>query len=118
MPFELGKGARGKKAGFIQNQTPDPLADVEYTGNASTDSKREFEALGKALKDSEYKERAKRERKRFVDATDSEFWVALAFENRQQKEEFLRKFKLLALGDKFLNGSDVEAVLSRMIEGR
>jgi hypothetical protein len=54
-----------------------------------------------------FKARANREEDRFQDATDSEHWVALCFQTRAQKEEFLRKVNLLDLGDKYLNGMAV-----------
>lgn len=80
----------------------DCLADVEYTDNAEKDSELELSATLKA-----FKERAKAEEKRRVDATDSEFWVCVVFQNREQKEEFLTKLGLIADGDKYLDGQRV-----------
>lgn len=51
-----------------------------------------------------FKARASQENQRFEDATDSEYWVALCFQTRDQKEEFLRKMGWLELGDKYLDG--------------
>jgi len=51
-----------------------------------------------------FRARAGREQDRFVDATDSEHWIAVCFQTREQKEEFLSKLKLLELGDKYLDG--------------
>jgi len=73
---------------------PDPLANVGYTGSVEADSKAEVSAVLQGFKD-----RAKAEQKRFDLATDSEYWVALCFQSREQKEEFLRAVKMLALGD-------------------
>jgi hypothetical protein len=49
---------------------PDPMADVEYTGDLEEDSKRELTALQKG-----FRERARREQERFELATDSEYWI-------------------------------------------
>ena len=51
-----------------------------------------------------FKARATRENNRMLEAVDSEFWVAICFQTRAQKEEFLKKAKLLDLGDKYLDG--------------
>ena len=61
--------------------------------------------------DSAFRKRAKGEQKRFENATDSEFWVAICFQTREQKEEWLRKSCLADLGDKYLDGHDVAAVM-------
>jgi hypothetical protein len=58
-----------------------------------------------------FKARAKAEQQRFEDATDSEYWVAICFQTREQKEEFLRKLSLLDLGDKYLDGLAVARAL-------
>lgn len=54
-----------------------------------------------------FKDRATREDQRFVDATDSEYWIALCFQTREQKEDFLREAGLTDLGDKYLDGMQV-----------
>lgn len=48
--------------------------------------------------------RAKQEQARFRQATDTEFWLCLCFETREQKEEYLKRSKLDDLGDKHING--------------
>lgn len=58
-----------------------------------------------------FRERAANETKRFSDATDSEYWVALCFHSREEKERWLRDSGLDALGDKYLDGSKIEAKL-------
>lgn len=50
---------------------------------------------------------AKREEDRFTDATDSEYWVAVCFRDRESKERFLAASGLSDLGDKYLDGHDV-----------
>lgn len=48
--------------------------------------------------------RSKAEQARFLLATDSEYWVGLCFQTREQKEHFLRAAKLLQAGDKYIDG--------------
>jgi hypothetical protein len=49
--------------------------------------------------------RSKAEQDRFTLATDSEYWVGLCFQTREQKEHFLREAKLLQAGDKYIDGA-------------
>lgn len=79
---------------------PSPLEGVEYEGNLERDAKKEFESL--KLKG--FKERAKNEEKRQRLATDSEFWTCLVFQDREQKEAFLKALDLFQHGDKYLDG--------------
>jgi len=58
-----------------------------------------------------FKERAKAEDKRFVDNTDSEYWICVGFQSREQKEEFLRLTGIDRLGDKYLDGMKVAGLL-------
>ena len=78
---------------------PDPLADVEYTGDLATDAEAELDALAKG-----FRERTKREDERFRLATDSEYWFVLCFKSREDKDAFLRAARLMAIGDKYLDG--------------
>lgn len=63
-----------------------------------------------------FKERAKNEQRTFEDNTDSEYWIAICFQNRAQKEEFLLKAKLLELGDKYLDGVEVAEALGIQLQ--
>lgn len=54
--------------------------------------------------------------KRFRNATDSEYWVAFCFETREQKEEFLGLFKLLALGDKYVDGIEASRIMGKPLK--
>lgn len=81
---------------------PDPLADVTYTDNLAQDAAAEFTAL-----EDGYRDRAKAEANRFKRATDSEYWFAVCFTTREEKEAFLRAAGLEHLGDKYLNGREV-----------
>lgn len=49
--------------------------------------------------------RSKAEQERFALVTDSEYWVGLCFQTREQKEHFLREAKLLQAGDKYIDGA-------------
>lgn len=66
---------------------------------AEETSKRELSELEAA-----FKARADAEQRRFMLATDSEYWFAVCFQTRDQKEQFLRAMGLITLGDKYLDG--------------
>jgi hypothetical protein len=87
---------------------PDPLAAVEYTGDLAADSGAELSAMQSA-----YRDRAKAEADRFTRATDSEFWFAVCFTSREEKEAFLQEFGLIRLGDKYIDGRDAAKTLRR-----
>lgn len=65
-----------------------------------------------------FKNRAKNEDGRFVDATDSEYWFCVCFQTREQKDEFLKKLGLWEIGDKYLDGMRVADVLGVKLEAR
>lgn len=52
-------------------------------------------------------EHKKRQRDLYRIANDDEFWLAVCFQSRDQKEEFLAALKLTDLGDKYLDGLQV-----------
>lgn len=85
---------------------PDPLANVDYTDDLAADARAELNAVQQGFRD-----RAKREEERFRLATDSEYWFVLCFKTREDKERFLVKAKLLAIGDKYLDGYAAARVL-------
>lgn len=93
-----------------KTDTPDPLADIDYgkCKGVGDEAKAEVSALLSA-----FKSRQKEEQKRFQNATDSEYWFAVCFKTRDEKETFLKKFDLIRLGDKYLPGDKVEKALSR-----
>lgn len=47
---------------------------------------------------------AKIEKLRFKQNTDSEYWVAICFQSREHKEDFLKQADLMEIGDKYLDG--------------
>lgn len=78
---------------------PSPLEGLDYDQGLEGDCQEELSATLKAFKSA-----AANEQDHFVDNTDSEYWVCLCFQNRDQKEEFLRQAGLIADGDKYLDG--------------
>ncbi len=74
--------------------------------NAEKDSEVELTEL-----QASFRERKEKEQARFVDATDSEYWTCFCFQNREQKETFLRALGLIHLGDKILDGMKAAQVL-------
>lgn len=85
---------------------PNPLADVEYTGDIETDQAAEVTALQAG-----FRERAKNEDERFRLATDSAYHFTLCFRDRADKEKFLRLAgadssagPLIEIGDLHLDG--------------
>ncbi len=111
-PAKLAAGGPSKFTGPLLKPGPDPLAGVEYTGDMSADSAAELTAMEQA-----YRARAAGEAKRFTQATDSEFWVCVVFDDRAAKEAFLSEFHLATLGNKYLVGSAVAKKL-RAIFGK
>ena len=87
---------------------PDPLDGVEYTGGLQEDSRREFSALREG-----FKARLKREKSGFSRATDSEFWFAVCFRSREDKEAFLSAIRARRslMGDKYLDGYKLAKLL-------
>lgn len=85
---------------------PDPLAQVDYTGDLEADSAAELDALAQGFRD-----RTARENDRFRLATDSEYWFCVCFKSRQDKDTFLAAAGLNSIGDKYLDGYAVARVL-------
>jgi hypothetical protein len=63
-----------------------------------------------------FRQAARREDQRFREATDSEHWIALCFQTRAQKEEFLRKVGWMGLGDKYIDGMTVAEALGMRLD--
>jgi hypothetical protein len=97
------KNIKISSLGSVSN---DALSCVKYTGNSEADSKEEVSAVLAAFRD-----RAKAENDRFRLSTDSEFWVAVCFMSREEKEEFLRKTETIAHGDKYVDGREFSRTL-------
>jgi hypothetical protein len=100
----MPKTRRHSAAGEDDAHTVDAEGDVP-AAEFPTAPEAESEALGEVNQAlTRFKKSAQREKQRFADATDSEYWVALCFQTREQKEEFLRKIGWQHLGDQYLNG--------------
>lgn len=94
----------------VAGPTVDPLADVEYTGDLEVDAAAELVALQTA-----FVNRRQQEDKRFRDATDSEYWFAVCFRNRADKEKFLAAIGNLD-SDKYLDGRELARRLNIEME--
>lgn len=108
-PVDIGDGP-DMSALLAGPQEPlaDPLADTEYTGDLEEDAAAELTELERA-----YRDRAKNEAGRFKAATDSEYWFAVCFKSRAEKEKFLQEYGLDPIGDKYLDGKKVAARIRR-----
>lgn len=82
-----------------KNPPPVLVEHTEQTGNPELDSSADLDAVQQG-----FRNRAKQESDRFALATDSEYWAAICFQTREQKEAFLSALKLLEFGDKYLDG--------------
>lgn len=79
----------------------DPIGELDYDSLSNEEvAVKETSAVLQA-----FIARSKAEQERFLLATDSEYWVGLCFQTREQKEHFLREAKLLQHGDKYIDGA-------------
>ena len=79
----------------------DPIGELDYASLSNEEvAVKETSAVLAA-----FIARSKAEQERFLLATDSEYWVGLCFQTREQKEHFLREAKLLQAGDKYIDGA-------------
>ena len=88
MPLQFKPASLGaaKLARYEKPSDYDPLALVKYTGNAEADNAAEVTALQQAFRDRQKAEEFRRKK-----ATDSEYWICVCFQSREQVEEFLDK---------------------------
>ena len=78
----------------------DPIGDLDYDNLTNEEvAVKETSAVLEA-----FKARAKAEQERRDLATDSEYWVGVCFQTREQKEAWLEAVKLLQHGDKYIDG--------------
>lgn len=104
-----GQGFAKDGQGFAKaGAVDDPLAEVEYTDDLGEDCAREFTALEKG-----FAERAGKEKARFQNVTDSEYWFATCFRTREDKEKFLKALRVHknVMGDKYLDGYQLAKIL-------
>ena len=76
-----------------------PAPEPEPVGTFAEQATAQLSELEQGIKD-----RKRAERDRFRAATDSEYWFAVCFTSRAQKETFLRAAGLWEHGDKYLDG--------------
>ena len=74
------------------------------------------EEVGAVLKG--FRDRAKQDDRRVMDAVDSEYWIAVCFQTREQKDEFLEKAGWAELGDKYLDGMAVAKAMKLKLQSR
>lgn len=99
------KAAQAKQkaaAQKIARKAPKLVEMPEPTGNPEVDSLADLDEVQRG-----FRERAKNEDRRFELATDSEYWFAMCFQTREQKEAFLKAMEWFELGDKYIDGQAV-----------
>ena len=102
---DLKKLALGRKA-FTKSAVAKPkVKPVKKLEQSCAEEVGEVEAA--------FRGRLKKEDKRRRLATDSEFWIAVYFQSREEKDRFLRKYGLDKVGDKYLHGNAVDRILDR-----
>jgi len=89
----------------VLNSGPDPGQPLRIRAARNGDDA-ELDALAKG-----FRERTKREDERFRLATDSEYWFAVCFKSRADKDAFLAAARLMPVGDKYLDGYAVARTL-------
>ncbi|WP_278976737.1 hypothetical protein [Oligella urethralis] len=85
-----------------QKEKPQLFYPPERTDDLESDLLNDLDAVKQG-----FRERAKIENSRFEDVTDSEYWFAMCFKTRDQKERFLRAMAWIEYGDKYLNGIEI-----------
>ena len=89
---------------------------MNYTNNFQKDksnqikSKADLKEKAESLK-SDFIKGIQEGQKKFQQEMDTEFFFCVAFQNREQKEEFLKQTNLIQHGDKYLNGLKVAETL-------
>jgi len=96
---------------FDPTGVKNPLDGLEYTGDLEKDAGAE---MSEALRAIIEQKRAMRETYRLT--TDPEFWFAVCFQSREQKDEFLKLVGWAQYGDKYLDGLKVAEALGVAIE--
>jgi len=89
-----------------------PLDSLEYPGDdVEADATAEVSEVLRTIIE---ERRARRDQYRLM--VDTEYWVCLCFQSRQQKDEFLEAVGWVDLGDKYLNGLEVAGRMGVTIE--
>lgn len=114
--LKLTRLARGEKPPnfdslFDARGMANPLDAEEFTGKPEADAATEISAALKAIIE---QKRAMREVYRTT--TDPEFWFAVCFQSRAQKDDFLEATGWAALGDKYIDGLKVAQLMGVPIQ--
>ena len=109
-PAALAAGGPARLTAPLRRPGPDRRAGGAHTRDLAADSAAELSAMEAA-----YRARAAGEAKRFTQATDSEYWVCVVFDDRAAKDAFLAEFALATLGNKYLIGSAVATKLRGLL---
>lgn len=96
---EAARHTARQAAAKLRNPAPEYFEAPAETGDPEKDAAATLNAVERG-----FRARARDEEKRFREATDSEYWFAVCFQTREQKEAFLAAIKLLAYGDKYIDG--------------
>lgn len=86
----------------LKSGSPTYVDERTPTGNAVEDAEQAVKAVATG-----FLKRAQDEAKRVRLSTDSEYWFAVCFQTREQKEAFLTAMKWILAGDKYLDGAMV-----------
>lgn len=94
---------------LAKNPPPDMVDFTEPSGDLEKDCLNELNDLQAG-----FRQRAKQENNRFELATDSEYWFAVCFQTREQKDFFLKEISKISniYGDKYINGEELAAALN------
>lgn len=92
-----------RKRGFARKpkstaNTPDPLADVDYTKSLEQTCIDEAMALKAAMLSAKRPDPC-------GEATDSDIWICVVYNNREESEEYLDDMNLRKHGDKYIDAS-------------
>lgn len=96
---------------FPAEATPNPLKDLDLDGTPEERADQEISAALQHILDEK-----KLRRDQYRTMVDHEFWCAICFQNREQKERFLSLLGLTDLGEKYLDGLKVAERLNVDIE--
>jgi hypothetical protein len=90
----------------------DPLEDVDFDPNdLEASATAEMSEIVRLIR-----EKKKESSDRFRIANDTDYWVALCFQCREQRDEFLRKAGWSDVGEKYLNGLEIARRLGVDVE--
>jgi len=85
------------------NVDGDPLENVDFDpDDLEASATAEMSEIVRLIR-----EKKKQSADRFRIAEDTDYWVALCFQCREQRDEFLKKAGWSELGEKYLNGLEI-----------